>query len=161
MNINVVKWLVLTGLFCIVPALTSNAATVSIMVVETGGSGAGGMATFWESGIMNELFESGHIVSNAPAVWVPHTDGRELPAEARRELNEAANGGADYFVVILLANKDGTETPEPEKLVLYIYKIRPRSLLYNEKYVAGPILKEGIPDTGNLARTLVSQIMGE
>jgi hypothetical protein len=130
------------------------------MVVETGGSGAGGMATLWESGIMNELFEAGHIVSNAPAAWVPHTDGGELPTEVRRELNEAANGGADYFVVILLANKDGAETPELEELALYIYKIRPRSLLYIEKYVVGLISKEGVPDTGNLARTLVSKIIG-
>jgi hypothetical protein len=162
MNVTAAKCLALTVLFCVIPALPSGAATISIMIIETGGeeTKTGKTAEFWETGMMNALFEAGHIVSNAPSARIPRTDGGELPAEARREFEEAAIGGADYFVVLLLDYKDGNETLEPERIFMSVYKIIAGGLLYSETYANKPFSGESVPDAGRLARTLVSHIRG-
>jgi hypothetical protein len=163
MHIGTTKYMALPILLCVIPAFPSGAATVSIMVIETGGTRTkvSRTATIWEAGMMSVLFEAGHIVSNAPAVRIPNADERALPTEARREFEEAANGGADYFIMILLFYKDGFETLDPEEVSLRLYKIRPYGILYSEKYANKPLSGEIIPDVGILGRMLVSRIEGE
>jgi hypothetical protein len=109
---------------------------------------------------MDAFFEAGHIVSNAPSLRISRADDVEFEEAAKKELEDAAAGGADYLVVILLEYENGAETLEPGEISLRLYKIRPRGLLYSEKYTNKPVSAEGMPSPGSLARTLVSYIRG-
>jgi len=81
------------------------AATVSVLVIETGlppETGLSPSASVWESGVMDAFFDAGFIVSNAPSMQLAKASGSKLPPEARREFEEARLGGADLFVVVHL-----------------------------------------------------------
>jgi hypothetical protein len=88
---------------------TLPAATVSFLVVETGlaeESRRPQSSLLWENGMMDAFFDAGHIVSNAPIMRIPELSGEKttekLPDPIRTELDQARNGGADYFIVVLL-----------------------------------------------------------
>jgi hypothetical protein len=98
------KWFLLPAMvFCALGTLS--AATVSFLVVETGlaeESVRPQSSLLWENGFMDVFFDAGHIVSNAPIMRIPEKTTEKLPDPVRSELDQARNGGADYFVMILL-----------------------------------------------------------
>lgn len=82
-----------------------SAATVSFLVVETGlaeESARPQSSLLWENGLMDVFFDAGHIVSNAPIMRLMEKTAEKLPDLVRGELDQARNGGADYFIMILL-----------------------------------------------------------
>jgi hypothetical protein len=154
------KWFLLPVMVFLVLE-TLSAATVSFLVVETGlaeGSIRPQSSLLWENGLMDAFFDAGHIVSNAPIMRIPEKTAEKLPGPVRIELDQARNGGADYFIVVLLeypasASKgipgfdepegfgpDGTGGPtstgkpasggKPEKIYMRIFSVSNEALIY-------------------------------
>jgi hypothetical protein len=130
------------GLMCLSLLLSVplSATTVSFLVIETGlgeGEGRNDFSTLWETSLMDVFFESGHIVSNAPVMRLPVNPEGEFPEEARRDLEEAREGGAEFFVLALLdfAGSSGAGTQRaPQFISLRLFKIEPYGLLFEQRY---------------------------
>ncbi|MDR0409087.1 MAG: hypothetical protein LBH18_01620 [Spirochaetaceae bacterium] len=139
-----------------------SAATVSILIIETGQSDKTEIAGFWETGMMDALFEMGHIVSNAPAVQIPKFDDKEIPLKTQNDFEEAERSDVDYFIIAQLdypeAGKQGTEKA---LVALKLYKIRPYGVLYTGKYEvdAGNTPLDKISKAKDAAR-LLARYMG-
>jgi hypothetical protein len=99
------KRLFITLVILIMGFMPLMAATVSVLVIETGlptGKGQSPSASVWESGVMDAFFDAGFIVSNAPCIQLDKPPASHLPVEARRYYEEAILGGADFFVIVHL-----------------------------------------------------------
>jgi hypothetical protein len=139
------------ALLFLLAALTTarvSAVTLSFLVVESGCSGealpAGSFksSSLWENNLLDIFFEAGHIVSNSPILRLPAISAKDFPGkespnkafppEVRLELDDAAAGGADYFILALLtfppeaAARDVT----PEQVSLRVYSTRPYRFVY-------------------------------
>ncbi|MDR2143582.1 MAG: hypothetical protein LBP29_04345 [Treponema sp.] len=104
MKSSMKRWFLLPAVFFFSLGALS-AATVSFLVVETGlaeESARPQSSLLWENGLMDVFFDAGHIVSNAPIMRIPEKTAEKLPDPARIEFDQARNGGADYFIMILL-----------------------------------------------------------
>jgi hypothetical protein len=117
-----------------------SAYTVSFIVVETGlpeEQGACEYSTLWESGLLDEFFDAGHIVSNAPVLRLNKPPAKQFPDEAAGSLNEANVGGADYVVLALL-DYQGSGTPhtipKPKQVSLRLFKTTPFRFIGEEKF---------------------------
>jgi hypothetical protein len=163
MTISIRFLLIFFSLF-IVKVNSIPAATVSVLVIEIGSTGNTGIAGLWETGIMDVLFDMGHIVSNAPVLRVAQLDEGEMPAEARRGFEEADINGVDYFIIAELSypkiEKTGIE--RPYQVEIKLYKTNPYSILYNKKYAAAPDtpLSEEISNAKDAARMLAPYLRG-
>lgn len=147
MRISPAKPLFLIFFTTIAAVIPSVAATVSIMIIETGtgDQSSGRTVNIWESGMMDVLFDDGHIVCNTPAIRIPDPGDEELPREARRNFQDADTNGVDYFIIAQL-NYPQNEDPAasgPEKVSLRLYRIDPYGILYNTSYP----LDSGLPET--------------
>jgi hypothetical protein len=137
---SIMKKCLWAGLFvCFFAILPLPAATVSFLVIETGlpyEMGNSVYSSLWESGLLDTFFEAGHIVSNAPIKRLDIKPQKSFPDEARGDLNDAMEGGAEYFVLALLEYPPpGTnEIPKPRNIVLRIFKVSPYKLLYEQLY---------------------------
>jgi hypothetical protein len=148
MRISPAKPLFLIFFTAIAAAIPSGAATVSIMIIETGAvdEAAGRTKTvdIWESGMMDVLFDNGHIVCNTPAIRIPNPGDEELPKEARRNFQDADTNGVDYFIITQL-NYPQNEDPAasgPDNVSLRLYRIDPYGVLYNTSYALASGLSE-------------------
>jgi hypothetical protein len=126
------KWfiaLVLAGFFL----GSLPAATVSFLIIEKGLSAESARpesSFYWESGMMDAFFDAGHIVSNAPIIRIKDKQADSaLPREARRELDEARLGGADFFVVVTL-DYHNNPAEKPGEIRLSVYRVSTGQLLY-------------------------------
>ena len=123
-----------------------NAATVSVLVVETGlppGNGCTPSAGLWESGFMDALFDAGHIVSNAPCMQIAaafdaNADivSRTLPREVNSDFDQARIGGADFFVLVILDYKEGTGD-HPKNVLIRVFNVASGEMLQETKIVPG------------------------
>ena len=137
-----------------------NAANVSVMVIESGVRKTVSAAA-WENGLMDVLFEAGHVVSNAQnlvlgesgagenvfwdAVMAPGTitvstttssarDADELiPLEAAGDLQEAYENGMDYFLLVLLDYADSTHS-KPRNVTLKLFDTNPVKFITSQNY---------------------------
>jgi len=123
--------LLLLGVF-FVPGIF--AAMVSFLVVETGlpdGAGKNQYSERWESSLMDVFFESGHIVSNAPILRLGSKPSSGIEAIAGRDIEEAAGGGADYFII---AQLDFASTSQaPNSVSLFLFRIAPYAKLFERQ----------------------------
>jgi hypothetical protein len=64
--------------------------------------------------------------------------GREFPDEARRDFEEAVEGGMDYFILAMLdfPPPAANEIPKPKIISLRIYKTHPYKMIHEERYTA-------------------------
>jgi hypothetical protein len=130
-------------------ALPVSAANVNVVVVETGVSGAENTTTgafeassLWENSFLDVFFEAGHIVSNSPVLRLGHlgakdfpgreSPNKEFPPELDIELEDAVAGGAEFFIIALLAYPPGAvdRRAKPEQVSLRIYTTRPYGFVY-------------------------------
>ncbi|MDR2258795.1 MAG: hypothetical protein LBE14_06565 [Treponema sp.] len=123
----------------VITVLPLPAATVSFLVIETGLPSEmenNVYSSLWESGLFDVFFEAGHIVSNAPIKRLDKKPQKPFPDEVRKDLNEAADGGAEYFILALLdyPQAAANETPKPRNISLRIFKVSPYKLLYEQRY---------------------------
>jgi hypothetical protein len=112
---------------------------VSFLVIETGlpeESGSSSWSGLWESGLLDVFFEEGYIVSNAPIKRLGLKPHKAFPDEAQADLDEAVEGGAEYFILALLDYPPpaGQEIPRPRNIALRVFKTSPRRLLHEEVY---------------------------
>jgi hypothetical protein len=112
--------------------ISLHGATVSVLVVETGlpaGAEHSPSASIWESGIMDAFFDAGHIVFNAPVLQVPDMPNSELPPEARRDFDEARQGGADFFVMVLLSYPEDS-LEHPKEVFIRLFSVSSGKMIY-------------------------------
>jgi hypothetical protein len=127
-----------------------NAAGVSVMVIESGVPKQAA-ASAWENGLMDVLFEAGHVASNArnlvfPEGWeasgaitVSTQESSEfIPREAAVDLQEAGENGMDYFLLVLLdyvASPQNTTNPaKPKTVTLKLFRTNPVKFITSENY---------------------------
>ncbi|MDR1637768.1 MAG: hypothetical protein LBR93_10590 [Treponema sp.] len=119
-------------------ALPLPAATVSFLVIETGlreEGGNSGYSALWENSLLNVFFEAGHIVSNAPPMRLSRIPAEDFPQEALADFTEAAEGGAEFFILAQLdyrPSQTGAE-PAPRNIALRVYRTRPYGLVHEER----------------------------
>ena len=126
-------------LLAISTALPLSAATVSFLVIESGldmEASVNRYSGLWESSLLDVFFESGHIVSNAPILRLDYLPAEAFPIEARNDLDNALQGGVEYFIVALLEYQKQGEDPAlgPRHITLRLFKTRPFELVYEQKY---------------------------
>jgi hypothetical protein len=151
--------LVLSG-FIAVPAYGS---MVSVLIIETGlgqESVVKDYSTLWEDGIMGVFFEAGYIVTNGSVIRLESDCVKEFPDEAQADFYEASEGGAEYFVLVLLEYKNQDGTFKPSGVSLKLYGTIPRKLIYQERFSAGQTAdsREEHTRAREAARVLISHI---
>ena len=111
--------------------MSLGAATVSVVVVETGLSSENGCtpsASIWESGMMDVFFEAGHIVSNAPCLQAVSAAAL-LPSEVNRDFDQARIGGAEFFVLVIL-NYPKDKPEDYKEVVIRVFKVSTGEMIY-------------------------------
>jgi hypothetical protein len=164
MKITAFKPLFLTVLLALLPVTQSGAATVLIMMIETGGNleADNNTAGVWEGGMMDIFFEAGHIVSNAPALRILTGDDEVPDSETRRGFEEAGRNGADYFVVVRLDYPGGgvNRIQKPGRVSLKLYKIHPYGVLYDKEFGVDLLTYETLTNAKKAAMILAPYLRG-
>jgi len=150
---------VLFGIFLVFPV---SAATVSFLVIETGLSDETGdrqHSGLWESGLLDVFFEAGHIVSNAPIMRLDSKPPEKFPEEAIFELENALEGGVEYFIIALLEYPEKGEL-KPRNVVLRIFRSTTLEMIYEGQYADNRprTIREDFDSLKRAARGLVSYI---
>jgi hypothetical protein len=146
--------------FIAVPAYGS---MVSVLIIETGlgqESSVKDYSTLWEDGIMGVFFEAGYIVTNGSVIRLETDRPKEFPDEAQPDFYEASEGGAEYFILVLLEYKNQDGTFKPSGVSLKLYGTIPRRLIYEERLSAGQTAdnREEHARAREAARVLISHI---
>ncbi len=119
------------GLFL---AIGAGASTVSFIVIETGlPQGEKNRNSLrWENNLMDVFFDSGFIVSNAPILRFETKPARDRMQDfIMADLDEAREGGADYFVA---AQLDYTaDFARPQEVTFIMYRISPASKIHESR----------------------------
>ncbi|MDR0760297.1 MAG: hypothetical protein LBF74_09345 [Treponema sp.] len=155
------------ALFCFFIGLAAPAPvfayTVSFVVIETGPVQAGVVrdsANLWENGLMDVFFNAGHIVSNAHTLRVDREILKDFPDEVQGDIDEARQGGVDFFVMALLDYPADGKAPgtavKPRQIVLKVFSVNPYQKVYEQGY-SGPIRDESA-QVKNAARSILSHL---
>ena len=141
------------------------AATVSVLVIETGlpaESGTSQYSGLWESALLDVFFDAGHIVSNAPLMRLEYFPDEVFPDEAQKDLNEAIEGSMDYMVIALLEYKvkDSGNIQKPGNVRLRVFRTQNAQLVYEMSYTDTKVkpLKEEFDSLKTAARKLLPRI---
>jgi len=152
-------------LLAISAALPLSAATVSFLVIESGldmEAGVNRHSGLWENSLLDVFFESGHIVSNAPMLRLDYIPTEAFPVEARDELDNALEGGVEYFIIALLEYQKQGEVAGlgPRHITLRLFKTRPFELVYEQKYNGSNprSIGEEYDNLRKAARVLIPQV---
>jgi hypothetical protein len=144
--------------FVLILTVSAQGATVSFMVIETGlveETPVIESSRLWEDALLDVFFDTGHIVSNTPIVRISEKPQKNLPDEARISLDEAAEGGAEFFVVAVLdyQNSPGAELLllKPRSVSLRLFKTEPYRFLYSEEYAP---IEIRITDSAEMANAM-------
>jgi hypothetical protein len=126
-----------------------SAANISFLVIETGVREDGRVnesSTIWENGLMDVFFDAGHIVTNAPILRLNKNPPVEFPGEARKDLDEALLGGAEFFILAMLdyqgISPAANSVINPRSVSLRLFSINPYKILYERTYPAGTSLQK-------------------
>jgi hypothetical protein len=124
------KKTVVIGMFiAIFTVFPLGAATVSVLVMEAGNPGeqTGQYSIMWENGLLEVLFETGHIVTNSPRVSLDEEPADGFPNEAEKEFEGAKEGGMDYFLIAIV------DYPR-SNVTLRLFKTNSPKMLHEQKY---------------------------
>ena len=102
--------------------LSAEATMVSFVVIETGlpqEEGRNQHSIQWENALLDVFFDAGYIVSNAPMVRLNSRPSMKVEEFIREEINNAREGGADFFIVAQLDFLPDTNVPNDISLVLF------------------------------------------
>jgi hypothetical protein len=121
-------------------------AAISVIVAETGlrdDVPASESSGLWESGLLEGLFDQGHIVSNAPIARLKGNPGKDFPEELRRDLDEALEGGMEFIIVALLDYEGdaGSGASRPQRISVRLFRLRPLQCIAEQRLQAGDIKK--------------------
>jgi hypothetical protein len=153
-------------LFAMALSVSAHGATVSFMVIETGireEIPVADSSRLWEYALLDVFFDTGHIVSNAPILRVAERPEKSLPDEARKPLNEALEGGAEFFIVAVLDYQHPAQTQDlqPRNISLRLFKTTPYRFLYSREYTAqelGAAGKDRINNAMKAARAIATHL---
>jgi hypothetical protein len=148
--------------------VSAHAATVSFMVIETGireEIPVLDSSRLWEYALLDVFFDTGHIVSNAPILRLAGKPEKNLPDEARAPLDEALEGGAEFFIVAVLDYQNpaqgGTADLRPRNISLRLFKTAPCRFLYSREYSAADLPlagKDEISKAMDAARAMATHL---
>jgi hypothetical protein len=144
MNKTFFRHISILAVFSLVSIFSANAANVSVMIIESGFDQESSsssvnlphLAGIWESGMMDILFEAGHIVSNAESMTITRNAEEDIPEEVRSSIDAAILGGADYFIMVFLHYEplsDSHHDARPVQVMLELLSLRPSTVLFKEK----------------------------
>jgi hypothetical protein len=110
-------------------APTLGAATVSVLVMESGSPGeqTGQYSIMWENGLLEVFFETGHIVSNFPRISLEEKPADGFPDEAEKDFEGAKEGGMDYFLIAIVDYKTSN-------VFLRLFKTGSPKMIREQKY---------------------------
>jgi hypothetical protein len=147
-------------------AFPLSAAMVSFLVIETGlpeESPSSTWSNLWENGLLDVFFEEGHIVSNAPIKRLDLKPKEIFPEEAKGDLDEAVEGGAEYFILALLDYSPpvGQEIRRPRSIALRIFRASPQRFIYEQQYVekSFPNMNEEFKSIKQSVRGLIPHLL--
>ena len=145
-------------IFCVFPI---SAATVSFLVIESGLSMEGPENQYsglWESGLLDVFYESGHIVSNAPRMRLEYKPTGSFPEEAKKDLDEALEGGVEYFIIALLEYQNrGENSHRPQNISVRMFKTQPLKIIYEKQFAE--IKSENLGDEYSSLKQLVKGLV--
>ena len=121
-------------------AFPVSASMVSFLLVETGLNDdipSGQYASVWEGGLMDAFFDGGHIVTNSPVARMKDKPKEALSGLVKDDLDEAVNGGAEYFLLGFLDYQVQAGKAIPTGIVLKLYQADSQKLVYEQKFPAG------------------------
>ena len=144
-------------------AFPASASMVSFMLVETGideEAPSTQYTSLWEGGLMAAFFDAGHIVTNSPITRMEKRPAQDLTGQVAVDLDEAAIGGAEYFVVGYLEYRVEGVNVFPVGMALKVYTTGSRKLIYEQGFAAGrgKDLNEEYQFAQNAGRALISHI---
>jgi hypothetical protein len=122
----------------VLAAFPLSGAAISVIVAETGlgeDIPASESSVLWESGLLDELFDRGHIVSNAPIARLESIPAG-FPRELGEDLEEALSGGMEFIILVFLdyGGYSGTDVPRPRNISARLFQLRPLKLVAEQDY---------------------------
>jgi hypothetical protein len=91
---------------------------------------------------MDELFDLGHIVTNAPMLRLARADSGGSIDEGLLDLDEALAGGVEYYILAVLhyeiAAQDDPAACRPRSIALRFVQLATRRVLYEVQYTGNP-----------------------
>jgi hypothetical protein len=149
--------------FCLGVLFIFNASAymVSFFIIETGLPLEGAKNQYsklWENTFFDVFFDAGYIVCNSPMMRVESKPKMTLEKFVKSEVDEARDGGADYFLVAQLDYSGGSATPREVSLVLF--NVTPFRLIKERKVMQRTYKseKDEIEDLKNIVRGIVPKI---
>jgi hypothetical protein len=112
------------------------AANVSMILVEAGpGASLWQKGMEWESGMMDALFNEGHIVSNAPPIQTAEETDMISPP-VYQAMEDAIVGSFDYFIVVTVGVPQKSEPDKLGRITMQLFNIglTPSKLIYSDTY---------------------------
>jgi hypothetical protein len=148
---------------CLGAFFTFNAPAymVSFFILETGLPLEGAKTPYsklWENTFFDVFFDAGYIVCNSPMMRMESKPKMSLEKFVKDEVDEARDGGVDYFLVAQLDYSGGSLTPSEVSLVLF--NVTPFRLIKEQKVMQRKYRseKEEIDDLKNIVRGIVPKI---
>lgn len=122
-----------------------SAATISVQVAEQGVSEdypAVEASSAWEAGLLDSIFDAGHIASNGPLVRLGESVNTEGISISNQEIDDARRGSADYIIYVLLEyvspKKDDPMAQKirlsPLRSTVLLAQVSPFKVLYRRVY---------------------------
>jgi hypothetical protein len=140
-----------------------SASVVSFLIVETGINDEASNPQYtsvWEGGLMNAFFDAGHIVTNSPITRMERKPDKDISGIIEADFKEAANGGAEYFILGFLEYRIQGGRPVPSGIQLKIYRTRAQTVVYEHSFQAGTgkSLTEEYQFAQNAGRVIISHL---
>jgi hypothetical protein len=149
--------------FCLGVFFIFNASAymVSFFIIETGLPLEGAKTQYsklWENTFFDVFFDAGYIVCNSPMMRIEAKPKMSLEKFVKNEVDEARDGGADYFLVAQLDYSGGSSTPREISLVLFT--VTPFRLIKEQKVMQRKYKseKEEFEDLKSIVKGIVPKI---
>jgi hypothetical protein len=160
------KRIIIAVFLCVFTVFSAAATTISFCVFEIGlpsETAKTPAAMQWESALLDVFFDAGYIVTNNPIVRIEMKPTPNRMEEfVRADLDDAREGGADYFV---LAQLDfDAETGIPSEISFVMYRVTPSSKIHESRMAGrsfGSNERESLEEMKKVARGLVPHIRGQ
>jgi len=160
-----IKYLGSMAILLLLLAFPVSASMVSFQLVETGLNDravSGQHTRLWESGLMSVFFDAGYIVTSGPITRMENKTEADFNGLIELDFNEAIRGGADYFIVGLIAYNTNMGRATPVSIVLQVYDSNSRQLIHEQNFAAGGGRNdtEELQLAQNAGRIMISYIRG-
>jgi hypothetical protein len=134
---------------------------VSFFIIETGLPLEGAKTQYsklWENTFFDVFFDAGYIVCNSPMMRIESKPKMSLEKFVKNEVDEARDGGADYFLVAQLDYQGDSSTPREVSLVLF--NVTPFRLIKEQKVMQRKYKsdKEEFDDLKSIVKGIVPKI---